>query len=200
MKKYFMLALMLILFFGCTTSHKPDTGDSTGSGAMSFDELVSTFKTAKDVENYMHGHFKWKKDRSGADSLKSVQRFMRDSGGDCEDFAYFIATCLQRLGYDAKVLSVIFKTEVNIAADKTNHGVAIFFDPQTNAWHYIEGYTNSPSGSAMISKPYPTTDELVMGYFKACRGLGDSGPSYSTMTPGTFESFCRNNPHRGFLE
>jgi tetratricopeptide (TPR) repeat protein len=194
------IALLSVLL-GCATSSALDSGSKdTESTPKTFDEIVATFQTPSDVEKYVHENFTYKKDKGKKDQLKSVERFMKDRGGDCEDYAYFIAVSLQRIGYNAKIMELHFKSDVGVLADKTNHSVAIFFDPRTNSWYFMEGFTESPSGSAKITGPYGDEQELIKGYFKLSKGVGDSGPSYDFQTPQTLENMYRNRPNSEFLE
>ncbi len=203
MKKIMWLVVCFVVLplIGYATSFALDSGSTNAEpGPKSFEEIVATFQTPSDVETYVLKNFTYKKDKGKKDQLKSVERFVKDGGGDCEDYAYFIAKSLRWLGYNAKIVELHFKSDVSVMAEKTNHSVAIFLDPRTNSWHFMEGFTDSPSGSAKISGPYSNEQELIADYFKLSGGVGDSGPSYDFQTPQTLENMYRNKPNCEFLE
>jgi len=65
----------------------------------SFDEILNLVKTSYDLECVL-ASFKYISDRKGGlDHWKDNERFIKEGGGDCEDFALLVHNVLERKGF-----------------------------------------------------------------------------------------------------
>jgi len=157
----------------------------------SFTSLVAMLKSPKALEVYVLANFRFQLDNE--DRLKSIRRFMEDGYGDCEDYALFISTALQKMGYTVDIVEMHFRR----GEDKIDHRIVIFHDHNTNKEYYLQGYPDGFTDGA-ISRPYGSKADLIRAIEK--RWEADPGTfSYGLNSPGLLIITYGNNPELGVL-
>ena len=71
----------------------------------SLEYLYKYANTPEKIEWYL-SYFHYKIDQSDNDEWKSPERFIRDGGGDCEDFAIMVYELLKRNGYKPEIYTI----------------------------------------------------------------------------------------------
>ena len=85
------------------------------------DDIIKHVHNASDLESVIQ-HYNYIPDECNIDEFKSVDMFIHDRGGDCEDFAIFACDILEYSGYETKV----FLLDKN---DGTSHAVCWYISP-----------------------------------------------------------------------
>ena len=160
---------------GCATVKPAHATEYSSAPTPQYKDIIdqviqeNNLKDTKDLESYLLNNFRAIPESEVENSLKSPEKFVREKGGDCEDYAFFTANVLQRMGYKTELLAVQFKNE---RGSLEWHYIAIFYD---KGWHYLNGY-KIRGDNGKISRPFNSPSEMAPIIFENYRGKG-TGPT-----------------------
>lgn len=100
--------VLLILFFA-VISAAPVTASAGTVPSPSYLEATQEIKTPEELSKFLKKKFKFVLDEKHFDSVdywQSPEEFWQRKKGDCEDYALFSKAILEKLGYEANIISL----------------------------------------------------------------------------------------------
>jgi hypothetical protein len=148
-----LLVILVFLLTGCTTLQS--TPQQT-KPLLTTDQVLDlaitdiTIGNYKGIAQWVHGHLRYRTDRTKADEWKEVEQTLRDGYGDCEDLAQVHLALLIRMNVkDCFILGVTKKSR------NFGHVVCFFRTGDYEPWLF---YSND---DAILYKGGLTLQELI---------------------------------------